>query len=223
MVPPSPRVRVRCHVRPASLVAPVDATLRHLEELNADGVIDDFTVGAWPAEVRLDDPAPHSDVVDRFEAFDAWAEQWGVSIRPPFAVETRHFEIIGETRTVLITPVQCLAVYVDGALKEVFPHSTDRTGDGETYTVRDALPLLEARAIATVETDESPETPPSQRPASADIPLNPATCPACETQLVSGQGVVACPNCDWTDITTDPGRYHRGGHHASPFQPPGAN
>lgn len=172
----NPHVRVACYVRKSSLVAPVDSTLRTLDRLESEGVIDELTVGAWPAEVRLDDAGPHRDVVDLFEEFDAWADQWGVSIRPPFAVETRTSALIGESREILITPVQCLAVYVRGVLVEVFPHSTDRSGDVRTYTVQDALTLLEEndiqavgagryRSIELAEDDES-DRPPS--PAATD-------------------------------------------------------
>lgn len=125
--------------------------------------------------------------------------------------------------TVLITPLQFLAVSVDGALQEIFPRSTDGPIDGETGTAREALALLGERIIATGEPDHSPGTPPSQRTASADAPLEllrgrrakPGWCPA--------RGVVTCPDCDWTTIATGAGRYHSVGHHASPVQPPDAN
>lgn len=158
-----PHVRVACYVRKSSLVAPVDSTLRTLDSLETEGIVDELTVGAWPAEVRLDDTGLHSDVVDLFEEFDAWADQWDVTIRPPFAVESRTSEITGEAREILITPVQCLAVYVGGALAEVFPHSTARSGDVRTYTVQDALTLLEENDIQAVDAGRYPEMRPGRR------------------------------------------------------------
>lgn len=156
----SPRVSVRCQVRKSSLVAPLDATFHRLEELAADGVVDELTVGAWPARVRLGDPGPHSEAVARFEEYDAWADQWDVRVRPPFAVETRHSEITDETREVLVTPVQCLAVYVDGALREVFPHTTGQVARGETYTVRDGLSLLDEYGTHLIESGQHSDVPP---------------------------------------------------------------
>lgn len=203
----SPSIRVACYVRKASLVAPVDETLRWLNRLEADGVIDEVMVDAWPGEVRLTDDPPHSDVVALFEAFDAWAGQWGVSIRPPFAVDTRHSEITGETREVLRTPVQCLAVYINGILTEVFPHTADRTGDGNTYTVRDALSLLAEQHIQAFGAGQPPATPPSERTAAPRATKDSDSCPACATPLVTGQGVYACPDCDWTATAIAPGRY----------------
>lgn len=221
----APHIHVSCYVRKSSLVAPVDSTLRTLERLEAEGIVDEFTVGAWPAEVDLEDPRPHGDVVDLFEAFDSWADQWTVSIRPPFSVETRHSEITDETRRVLLTPVQCLAVSVNGVLVEVFPHTADPAGDGDTYTVADALDLLEAQDSLAFAVDQYPETPPDRRTADADpgsvsgpVPEaegsagaeagpNPDLCPACGTRLATGQGLYACSNCDWVGVATGAGRY----------------
>lgn len=221
----TPHIHVSCYVRKSSIVAPVDSTLRTLERLEAEDVVDEFTVGAWPAEVDLEDPRPHGTVVDLFEAFDSWADQWNVSIRPPFSVETRHSEITDETRRVLLTPVQCLAVSVNGVLVEVFPHTADPAGDGDTYTVTDALDLLEAQDRLAFAVDQSPETPPDRRPATTDTGSEPGTeteaegnagaetgrdpdlCPACGIRLVTGQGLFACSNCDWVGIATGAGRY----------------
>lgn len=203
----SPTLRIACFVRTCSLVAPVDSTLRTLERLEADGVIDDFTVGAWPAEVRLDDPAPHSEVVDMFEQFEAWAAQWDVSICPPFAVETRVSEITDETREVLITPIQCLAVYVNDVLLEVFPHSTDPTGDGDTYTVREALDLLEELDIRAFGREQALDMPPSRCIPTDSRALDSDMCPRCETPFVTGQGVYACPDCDWAGTGMGADRY----------------
>lgn len=239
MNPTPTSIRVACHVRKASLVAPVDSTLRSLDRLEDEGVIDEFTVSAWPGEVRLTDDPPHGDVVETFEEFDAWAEQWNVSIRPPFTVETRTSQITGESRDVLITPVQCLAIYVNGVLVEVFPHSSDRRGEGETYTILDALSLLEEREIQAFGAGRTSEPtsgrtseptsgrtseptsgrtseptpgrasePTSGRRPTADVDAADADrCPACGTRFVTGQGVYACPDCDWTGIATGPGQY----------------
>lgn len=142
-----------------------------------------------------------------FEEFDAWAAQWNVGIRPPFAVDTRTSAITGEIREGLRTPVQCLAIYVNGVLMEVFPHTADRTGDGATYTVRDALTLLKDHDSRAFGAGQAPATPPSQRTATSQPAGDPDSCPACETQLVTGQGVYACPDCAWTAIATGPGQY----------------
>lgn len=157
---PAPHIRLACYVRQEPLVAPIDDTLRTLERFESDGLIDEFTVDSWPAEVRLGHDALDSDVVALFEEFDAWATQWHVSIRPPFSVETHRSEFTGETCEVLHTPFQCLAIYVNDVLAEVFPHTADRTGDGETYTVREALDLLESHDIRAFGESQDPDSPP---------------------------------------------------------------
>lgn len=166
-------ISVACYARMASFTAPVDSSLRTLERLESEGVIDELEIHAWPAEVRIARETPHSDAVDRFREFDAWAEQWGVSIRPPFAVEIRDSSITGRTREVLITPVQCLAVHVDGTLEEVFPHSTGRADDAETYTVRDAIALLEARAGRAFGTNRTTDRLPSRRAGTSRHAVDP--------------------------------------------------
>lgn len=169
----STTIGVGCFVRTSSLVAPVDSTLRTLEDLDDGGLIDDITVDAWPAEVRLGNPGPYSDVVDLFEQFEAWAARWNVSICPPFATETHHSAITGDTREVLHTPVQCLAVYVNGVLMEVFPHSTDPAGDGNTYTVRAGLGLLEEHHIRAFGGEQASAAPPSQLTSTDVGPIGP--------------------------------------------------
>lgn len=154
---------VECYVRTSSVVAPVDSTLRTLDRLETDGTIDTVTVDAWPATVRLGEPSPHSDVVDLFEEFDAWAEQWDVSIRPPFTVDTRTWEITGTTREVLTTPVQCLAIYANSSLQKVYPHTVSRADDDITYTVEHALGLLEEHDVPAFEIDQSPDISPNRR------------------------------------------------------------
>lgn len=165
--PADPQIDVACHARMASFGAPVDSTLRTLERLDADGVIDELTIDAWRGEVRLGDEPSDSDTFARFEEFAAWADRWDVSIQPPFSVETRHSEITGDTREVLVTPVQCLAVSVDGALAEVFPHTACREDGGKTYTVQDVLALLEAQAHETFAVTRTPDRLPSQRAGTA--------------------------------------------------------
>lgn len=86
------------------------------------------------------------------------------------------------------------------------PHATNRAGDGETYTVADALTLLEEHDIRAFGADQSPATPPDQRNVSRPS-LAPDACPACEARLVTGQGVYACPDCDWVGTATGTGQY----------------
>lgn len=119
----------------------------------------------------------------------------------------------------LLTSVQCLVDYVNDVLPEVFPHSTDPTGDGNTYTVRGALGLLEAHDIRAFGGEQATATPPSQCTATDVGSLDPAMCPRSETQLVTGKGVYAYPDCNWAGTTTENGRYRHLIPYATPTQP----
>lgn len=166
-------LRVTCFTRPASFESPIDATLRMLDRLQADAVIDDVAVETWPREVALGEGAPYSEVVSRFEEFTAWADKRNVYIQPPFSTQSRRSEITGETREVLVTPVRCLAVFVDGALRVVFPHTARREDAVETYTVRDALALLEERATQAFVPTPTTDSPPGDRWATGQSPVEP--------------------------------------------------
>lgn len=185
-----PTISIDCYARPTSLSAPIDATLTTIQELVEDGTIDDCTIHSWPSTVVLSDETDHTDVVETFRTFEAWADQWGVSIEPPFSVETRTSQITGDRREVLVTPVLCVAISIEGALREVFPHQTE----GRTYTVEDAITTL-TKGTITVNSD-----------LTAPIEAADDRCPWCEAPIVTGQGLYACSECDWIAIATGPGK-----------------
>lgn len=92
----------------------------------------------WPPTVVLTDDTTHTGVVETYLTFKQWAERRGVRIEPSFTVESRTSRITGEQREVLITPVRCLSISVEGALRSVAPHHSEAT----TYTVDNALDTL---------------------------------------------------------------------------------
>lgn len=191
---PRSAVAVRCYVRASSLVEPVDATIERLREFDRTGVIDELRVEAWPDEVPLEGGPDHSDVVQRFEAFRAWADRLGASIRPAFTVRERTTLVADETRAVLVLPVVCLSIHVDGELASVVPHAEGET----TYAVEDALADLEAVDYATVTpaTHAAADRPPGRSP---DVRTG-EQCPACGEGLASGQGLYACSSCSWVGV-----------------------
>jgi hypothetical protein len=85
-----------------------------------------------------------------------------VSLCPGFTVRERASLVDERTMTVLVPPVLCLAIHVDGELSEVAPHRTDTA----TYTVEDALAGLGALDRA-----------PPDRPLTADPPTEAPTPP----------------------------------------------
>lgn len=184
-------VRVDCYVRTESISDPVEEHLGSLERLVDRGIVDVLDVHGWPKEVVLSEYTEHLDVVRTFRTFQEWAAQWAVHIDPPFELVVRSSEFTGEEREVLRTPSLCLAVSVDGRLREVFPHRTER----QTYSVDDAIETLE-RCSST------DDVPAADRPADAG-------CPRCGTVLATGQGLYACDECGWSGIAIGPGTFYR--------------
>jgi len=183
-------VTATCYVRAPMLLEPVDAHVETLRACEREGTVDGLLLRSWPETVSLGEETPHREVVERFEEFRRWAGRRGVSVEPPFEARERTSSVTGEFTERLVTPLACLALYDEGRLAGVYPHS----GAGETYTVEDA--------IATVRTGELP-TPLSapERPARAD------DCPACEGLLVNGQGLFVCADCGWVGTASGDGRY----------------
>lgn len=180
---PEGQVSVDCYVRADAISDPVEARVESVRALARSGAIDEYTVHTWPAEVVL---APLSDgtlAVERYRTFRQWAVQWNVHVEPPFRRTTRRSELTGETREVLRTPSLCLAVHVDGRLREVFPH----TSKGVTYDVADAIGTL-ASGVLTVDDTVAAE------------PVGPRDCPRCDVPLSTGQGLYACPDCGWVGV-----------------------
>lgn len=174
------------------LMEPIDAHVETLRACESEDAVDDVVLRSWPDRVSLSESGPHREVVDVFERFERWAERRGVSVRPPFEVRTVTSQVTDESKEVLVTPLICVAVYEDERLAGVFPHS-----EGEdTYTVNDA--------IAKLRTGELPvpmgATPAPERP-DADA------CPDCGGQLIDGQGVFACTDCEWIGSVTGGGRF----------------
>lgn len=189
--PTEPNVTVDCYVRTDAISDPVEARLEAVRDLAREGTVDEWEVRTWPKEVVLSAVTEGSLAVERFRTFRRWAEQWAVRIEPPFSVETRTSEFTGESRDVLVTPAFCLAVYANGRLREVFPHHSK----GTTHTVEDAVETLR-RGVPTV-----------------DVPVpgtaNPEHCPECDVRLSRGQGLYACPDCEWVAVATGPGTYRQ--------------
>lgn len=181
-------VSVECYVRADAISDPVEGRIEDLRALASDGTVDEYAVRTWPAEVVLAPLTEETLAVERYRTFRRWAAQWGVRVEPPFRRTTRRSELTGETREVLRTPSLCLAVHVDGRLREVFPH----TSKGTTYDVADALETL-AAGVLTVDD-------------SVDVePVGPQDCPRCDVPLSTGQGLYACPDCRWVGVADEGG------------------
>ena len=185
-----------CHVRAPLLLEPIDEQIETLQACESEGAIDELLLRSWPQEVALSDESPYQEVIDNYERFAQWADERGVSVRPPFRERSTTSQVTGKTRERLVTPLLCLEVYADDELVGVFPHTDERTE--ETYTTDEA--------IATLRTGEVPE--PLGSVAREDMRASATdTCPDCGGTLVDGPGLFACSDCGWIGTVTETGRY----------------
>ncbi|MBZ6496690.1 HTH domain-containing protein [Natrinema longum] len=186
-----------CYVRAPLLLEPVDTQVETLQACESDGAIDELLLRSWPKEVALSEESPHQEVLANYERFVRWADERGVSVRPPFRERSTTSQVTGETRDRLVTPLLCLELYADDELVGVFPHSTETTD--ETYTTDEAIATLRTgeipTALGSVGDAEPLELPPS------------ATCPDCGGLLVDGQGLFGCSDCGWIGTVTEYGRF----------------
>lgn len=183
-------VTVEVYVRPEQLLEPIDTKIDTLHQLEAADHIDNLLLHAWPRAIMLTEQTPYSDAINAFEQMEAWADEHGVSIRPPFSVRTTTSTFTDETQTKLRTPMMCLAVYVGEQLVNIFPHS--RADD--QYSVTDAI-----AALRTDELELFPFAPNSTTPP-------PTHCQGCQTLLTRIQGIGVCEECNQVEVGTAPRR-----------------
>ncbi|MFB1063912.1 HTH domain-containing protein [Natrinema sp. H-ect4] len=187
-----------CYVRAPLLLEPVDAQVETLQACESEGAVDDLLLRSWPKEVALSEESPHQEVLENFERFAQWADERGVSVRPPFRKRTTTSQVTGTTRERLVTPLLCLELYADDELIGIFPHTNEAAE--ETYTTDEA--------IATLRTGEIPTPLGSVRDADASLESAMSdTCPDCGGALIDGQGLFACSDCGWIGTVTESGRY----------------
>ena len=187
-----------CHVRAPLLLEPVDQQIETLQACEDEGAVDDLLLRSWPKEVALSDESPYQEVIEQYERFEAWADERGVSVRPPFRERSTTSQVTGKTRERLVTPLLCLELYADDELLGVFPHTNEATD--ETYTTDDA--------IATLRTGEVP-VPLGSVGEANDVggASTPNSCPDCGGELIDGQGLFACGDCGWIGTVTGSGLY----------------
>lgn len=187
----TPETTVACHVRAPMLLEPIDSQIETLRACEAKGAVDAVVLRSWPDKVSLGDDDSFREVIDVFRRFERWADRRDVVVRPPFEVRTTSATFTGAEKEVLVTPLIAVAVYRDDSLHGVYPHS-----DGEnTYTVADA--------IGTLRTGDVP-TPLGGAPALETY--EPDGCPDCDGELIDGQGLFGCVDCEWTGTATENGR-----------------
>lgn len=99
------------------------AVVETLEALAERGALGEVAVHTWPEQVSLTGAgAAHSELVEDYQTFAAWADAHDASVRPPFVVRTVDSSITDERDEVLVTPALLVAVWADDDLVSVYPH-----------------------------------------------------------------------------------------------------
>jgi hypothetical protein len=198
---------VTCYVRAPLLLDPVDSKIETLQRCEENGEIDALRLQSWPEEVSLEPDVPDQEVLDRFERFEQWADARGVSVRPPFRIRTATSLVDDEPKRVLVTPLLCLALYYDGLLVGVYPHSDGESTHTPTEVIADLTtgavptPMEQSAAVAASSTEDGTGTLVVDEPDSDDRrrPFVSSSCPDCDGTLVNVQGILACDSCRWND------------------------
>ncbi|WP_262175490.1 HTH domain-containing protein [Haloarcula laminariae] len=120
---------------------PRTTVIDRLSTLRGADVLDDFDVTTWPEEIPLTGDNGQAELLETIEAYEAWAADRGLSLRPPFETRTASL-LVGDSEDVLKTPMLLAAAHEDGDLVGIYP-CTDGT---ETWTVPEFLDALEADA-----------------------------------------------------------------------------
>ncbi|SDK15763.1 HTH domain-containing protein [Natronorubrum texcoconense] len=189
-----------CHVRAPLLLEPVDRQIETLQACDSEGTIDDLLLRSWPKEIALTDTSPYQEALESFERFETWAADRGVSIRPPFQERTTTSQVTGETTDLLVTPLLCLELYADDELVGVFPHTDEETE--ETLTTDEVIASLRTGELPTP-LGGTQEHDSSWTATTTDA----SDCPDCGESLIDGQGLFACPDCDWTGTVSETGQF----------------
>lgn len=187
-------ITVDCFVRVSQLIEPVDTNIKALKNFEQRGLIDELDVTGWPDEIALTDGPTDAEIIAHYERFRTWADRHGVSLQPAFTQRDRTTLVSDTAETVLVLPVVCLVIHIDGRLVSVVPHSTETT----TYTIEKALADLETLDPDCTQLSPLDDTIAEQPARSTSYNQIQERCPECDMALIVGQSLYVCPVCGWT-------------------------
>jgi hypothetical protein len=118
---------------------PRTTVIDRLGSLRSAGELAEFSVTTWPEEIVLTGGNRQDDLLETIEAFESWAADHGLSLRPPFETRTASL-LVGDSQDVLVTPMMLAAAYDGGELVGIYP-CTDGT---KTWTIPEFLDGLDA-------------------------------------------------------------------------------
>jgi hypothetical protein len=153
--PPETDLEVDLWVR-RPVCGPRTTVIDRLGNLRKRGVLAAFSVTTWPEEIVLTGQNRQDDLLETIEAFESWAADHGLSLRPPFETRTASL-LVGNSQDVLVTPMLLAAAYEDGELVGIYPC----TDGSKTWTIPEFLDGLDAGredSPSPVDSDALPAT-----------------------------------------------------------------
>lgn len=146
-----------------------ERTLARLDGVRTAGVVGDVTVRTWGRRMRLDAGATPADdrAHESVESFRQWAAERGHDLEPGFQVREVCSLVADEIHEVLTFPLVCVALYRDGAVRGVFPCSSEEG----VHTVEDCLVDLETLAEAASEGEDADPTAADATRTGREVPL----------------------------------------------------
>jgi len=144
-------LRVELGVRslaPAGRKRQQDAVIRCLEDLERDGVVEEFSVSVRGRRLGLDGAGARTgageELLATVERFEQWADRNDLSIGAFFETKRIRSELSGEDYRALELPAMTLAEHVDDRLRWVSPCLDPATDT--VYTVEDRIETLSTTA-----------------------------------------------------------------------------
>jgi hypothetical protein len=125
---------------------PQESVIERLSRLECEGCVEEYTVHVWGKRISPEAAAAETDtgefVLERIEAFEAWAERTGMSVGSFFDTHEVDSAITDQSYSAITVPTMTLAAFRDDRIEWVAPCT-----DGEAvYTVDDGLDAIEAAA-----------------------------------------------------------------------------
>jgi hypothetical protein len=119
---------------------------RQLRRFEDTGQVASVEVNVWGECVQWlrdtedrTDRVPSTGIRTTYRRFEEWATAAGYDLEPGFDRSTRTSLVSPESHEVIVFPLLCLAVYVEGDVHAVFPCLTE----SRVWTLEDGLAILD--------------------------------------------------------------------------------
>ena len=136
-------VFVRSLLPPLGSKGTQEALLQHLNDLTAEGILDDVSVTVTGNRLCLCETCAETDagthLLDSLRELDEWGGEFDASVTPFFETRALDSDLTDETARALVPPRITVALYCDETIAGVFPCEM---GDS-TFATEDLVAALD--------------------------------------------------------------------------------